>query len=579
VRRLLPCLAAVILAGPASAEDVPIGDVLTFKFEASKIFPGTTRDVWVYVPKQYDGKTPACLHVNQDGRQFNAAPVRDPKTGETKPGNLDKLIHEKKIPVMIGVFVTPGVVKAPNAATDMDRFNRSYEYDGLGDNYVRFLLEELLPEVEKQKTADGRAIVLSKKGADRSIGGTSSGAICAFTAAWERPDAFSRVYSGIGTFVGLRGGQNYSTLIRKVEPKPIRVFLEDGSNDLNIYGGDWWMANQAMERSLKFTGYEVEHNWGTNGHNGAHSTELFPEYFAWLWKDWPNPPKAGLGSPNLQAMFPPNTGWELVGEGYGFTEGAAVNAKGEVFFNAPGKSKTYKVGPDGKPFEFLADSKRGDGQIFGPDGRLYANATAVNQVIAWDMDGKPTKICEGFKGNDIVVRHDGGMFVTDPNTKAGDSKVWFVSKTGEKKEVDHGLKFSNGLALSPDQTLLYVADSRTHWVYSYQVQPNGDLKYKQKYFHLHVADVDEESGADGIRVDTEGRVWVATKMGIQVCDQPGRVNCIIPTPTGKISNLTFGGPQFDTLYVTAGDKVFKRPTKVTGSNSWAAPTKPPRPGL
>ena len=366
--RRLSLLALLLLTGPTFAQDVPVGDVFEFTFEQSKIFPGTTRDVWVYVPKQYDGKTPACVHVNQDGIQFNA--VRYDRKGKkvSGPGVFDRLIAEKKMPVTIGVFVMHGRVEAANPAIALDRFNRSFEYDGLGDNYVRFLLDELLPFVETKSTADGRKIVLSKKGGDRGIGGTSSGAIAAFTAAWERPDAFSRVFSGIGTYVGLRGGHNYSTLVRKVEPKPIRVFLADGSNDLNIYGGDWWMANQEMERSLTFAGYEVDHDWGDGGHNGTHATQLFPDAMTWLWKDWPNPPKAGLGSPQMKQVLLPGQGWELVGEGYSFTEGAAVNDKGEVFFNQPGKSKTYKVGTDGKPVEFLSDTKRGDGRVSAPTG-------------------------------------------------------------------------------------------------------------------------------------------------------------------------------------------------------------------
>jgi hypothetical protein len=221
---------------------------------------------------------------------------------------------------MIGVFVKPGVVPA---ATDkaLARFNRSFEYDGLGPEYARFLLEEILPAVETRKTADGRPLVLSKNGNDRSIGGTSSGAIAAFTAAWERPDAFSRVYSGIGTYVGLRGGHAYSTLVRKFEPKPLRIFLEDGSNDLNIYAGDWWMANQAMQRSLAFAGYDSRHAWGDGGHNNKQATELFPEAFAWLWGEWPQPIAKGAGSPQLQEILIPGEDWRLVGEGYRFTEG------------------------------------------------------------------------------------------------------------------------------------------------------------------------------------------------------------------------------------------------------------------
>src|SRR5436190_18999522 len=249
---------------------VPKGEIIKFTFDQSKIFPGTWREGWIYVPAQYSPDKPACVYVNQDGVQWKAPVV------------FDNLIHKKEIPVTIGVFVTPGKVRAANANEALDRFNRSYEYDGLGDSYARFILEEILPDVETKKTSDGRAIRLSKDGNDRAIGGSSSGAIAAFTAAWERPDAFSRVFSTIRTYVGLRGGQNYSTLIRKYEPKPLRVFLQDGSNDLNIYGGDWWMANQAMERSLVFAGYEVSHTWGEGAHSGKHGTALFPDAMRWL---------------------------------------------------------------------------------------------------------------------------------------------------------------------------------------------------------------------------------------------------------------------------------------------------------
>src|SRR6185436_8939703 len=260
-----------------SPANVPKGEVLKFIFAQSKIFPGTSRDYWIYVPAQYTPDKPACVYFNQDGIQWQA------------PAVFDRLIQNREMPVTIGVFVMHGRVKAADTNSALDRFKRSYEYDGLGDNYARFLLEELLPEVESKKTSDGRAIRLSTNANDRAIGGSSRGAICAFTAAWERPDAFSRVFSAIGTYVGLRGGDQYATLIRKYEPKPIRIFLQDGSNDHNIYAGDWWMANQMMERALTFSGYEVNHVWGEGGHNGAHGTQLFPDAMRWLWSGWPAP--------------------------------------------------------------------------------------------------------------------------------------------------------------------------------------------------------------------------------------------------------------------------------------------------
>ena len=569
-KSLLALFCLAIAPAPLRADDPPPkGEVTKYRLEGSKIFPGTGRDYWVYVPKQYDPAKPACVHVHQDGIPFRG----------TAPAIFDQLIAKGDMPVTIGVFVNPGTVKAisPNA---LDRMNRSFEYDGLGDAYARFLLDELLPEVEKKMTADGRPIKLSKSGNDRSIGGASSGAIAAFTAAWERPDAFRRVFSGIGTYVGLRGGNVYPTLIRKVEPKPIRVFLQDGSKDLNIYGGDWWMANQEMERALVFAGYEVEHVWGEGGHDGNAALPSFPDAMKFLWKGWPEAPKAGPGSAQLKDIVVPGEGWQLVGEGYKFTEGPAVNAKGEVFFNDIPESKTWKVGLDGSVSPHVADSKRANGVHFGPDGKMYMVATGTQQIISYDDELKPTVVADGIAGNDLVVRHDGGIYVTNPNGVGPDnSRLWYISPKGEKKIVDAGLRFANGVTLSPDQSLLYATDMRSHWVYSYQIQPDGSLDNKQKYYHLHMADTADDSGADGIRADSAGRLYVATRMGVQVCDQLGRVNAILPTPNGKSSNLCFGGEKFDTLYVTAGDKVFRRKMKVKGANAFEAPIKPGRPQL
>ena len=239
--RLVLAFALVLIVNlrGSAAQDVPQGEVTKHAFESSKIFPGTYRDYWIYIPKQYEPAKPACLWVCQDGVQYNAPKV------------FDTLIASKEMPITIGVFITPGRVKSGKPEA-LDRFNRSFEYDGLGDAYARFLIEELLPDVEKKTAKDGRPIKLSRDPNDRAIAGASSGAICAFTVAWERPDSFHRVFSAIGTYVGLRGGNVYPTLIRKTEPKPLRVFLQDGNKDLNIYGGDWWMANQEMERALIF---------------------------------------------------------------------------------------------------------------------------------------------------------------------------------------------------------------------------------------------------------------------------------------------------------------------------------------
>jgi gluconolactonase len=177
------------------------------------------------VPEQYRADTPAAVMVFQDGGRFVAEDGR-----WRVPVVFDSLIHRGDMPVTVGVFVDAGVVPA-RAAEQQPRFNRSFEYDALGDRYARFLLEELLPEVGKGFNLTGDPNL-------RAIGGSSSGGICAFTVAWNRPDAFRRVLSFIGSYTGLRAGDTYPTLVRKTEPRPIRVFLQDGSRDLNIAVGD-----------------------------------------------------------------------------------------------------------------------------------------------------------------------------------------------------------------------------------------------------------------------------------------------------------------------------------------------------
>jgi gluconolactonase len=547
---------------------VPKGEVLKFTFENSKIFPGTWREYWVYVPAQYTPGKPACVYVNQDGIQWKAPTV------------FDNLIHAKQMPITIGVFVTPGRVRATNANEALDRFNRSFEYDGLGDAYARFILEEILPDVENKKTTDGRVIRLSKNGNDRAIGGSSSGAVCAFTAAWEKPKEFSRVFSAIGTYVGLRGAERYPTLIRKYEPKALRVFLQDGTNDLNIYGGDWWKANETMERALKFAGYEINHVWGEGTHSGRHGTAIFPDAMRWLWKDWPQPVKAGNSQNQfLSEILIPGEDWQLVGQGYTFTEGTSANAKGEVFYQDIPNSKTYKVALDGKLTQLNVDAKKGSGTAFSADGERYVVANERKQILMYDAQGKETILADNIAANDLIVTNNGNIYATAPDGIDKPSKIYVLTPDGKRLALDEGLKYANGLALSPDHTQLYVTESTSHWVWVYQVQPDGTLAYKQKYGWLHVPDTKENAWADGIKCDSAGRVYVATNSGIQVLDQTGRVNAILPVPTGQASNLCFGGANFDTMYVSCGDKVYRRRLKVQGANAFDKPIKPKAPRL
>jgi gluconolactonase len=577
---LLPALAAsclfLSLAGLATAFEpgpdskpqpgVPKGEVLKFSFETSKVFPGTYRDYWVYVPAQYSPDRPACLYVNQDGIQWNAPVV------------FDNLIAKKEMPVTIGVFIMHGRVRAQDGAKALDRFNRSYEYDGLGDSYARFLIEELLPDVETKKTGDGRPIRFSHEAKDHAIGGSSSGAVCAFTAAWERPDYFSRVFSAIGTYVGLRGADRYPTLVRKYEPKALRVFLQDGSNDLNIYAGDWWMANQMMERALTFSGYEVQHVWGEGGHSGAHGTEVFPDAMRWLWKGWPAPVGTGRSRNNmLNDVLVRGADWEPVGEAYGSVAGLAVNRQGEVLFSDVQAGKTYRIGANGLP-ELFQDGGRRLGQAFGPDGRHYA-LTGDGKLVSFDSTGKASTVASGVRGSDLAVANNGRIYVAEPGTATSPGKLWLIAPGGKKSVVDTGLQGSQGLTLSPDQTLLYATEGRTHWVYSYQVQPDGTLQAKQRYYWLHSPDDRDDSGSGSLCVDRDGRLYVATALGIQVADQAGRVNCILPVPGGAVNSVRIGGPGNDTLFAACAGRVYRRKIGPKGAHAWDTPNRPAPPGL
>jgi enterochelin esterase-like enzyme len=264
--------------GPDSMpqDGVPRGEVTKHRWENSKVFPGTVRNYSIYVPKQYDPAKPAAVMVFQDGTGMVGP------TGSYRVSVVfDNLIAKKEMPVTIGVFIDPGTVPAAEKG-QQGRSNRSFEYDSTGDAYARFLLEEFMPEISKQYN-------LTKDPSGWAICGNSSGGICAFTVAWERPDAFRKVVSHIGSFTNIRGGYGYPALIRKSKsaPKPIRVFLQDGSNDLDNLHGNWPLANQDMAAALKFSGYDYKFEFGDGGHTGKHGGSIFPDTMRWLWRDYP----------------------------------------------------------------------------------------------------------------------------------------------------------------------------------------------------------------------------------------------------------------------------------------------------
>jgi enterochelin esterase-like enzyme len=277
--------------GPDSEphDGVPRGEVVGPLTLASEVYPGTTRHYWVYVPAQYDPAEPACLMVFQDGHAFLG-----PEGNYRIPTVFDNLIYRREMPVTLGVFINPGHTADQPEATDADwgdrTTNRRVEYNALDDTYSRLIVEELLPALK-------RDYAISDDPECRAIAGASSGAICAFTVAWHRPDQFRKVISTIGSFVNIMGGHVYPDLVREAEPRPIRIFLQDGMNDNRGVrrGGrydpewDWFSQNLKMAEALEEKGYDVAYVWGIGTHSNAHGGAIMPEMLRWLWRDHPRP--------------------------------------------------------------------------------------------------------------------------------------------------------------------------------------------------------------------------------------------------------------------------------------------------
>jgi enterochelin esterase-like enzyme len=253
-------------------EGVRKGKVIAMPPHESTIYPGTTRDWWIYVPAQYNPQRPTNLMVFQDGHDYVGL-----KGAWRVPTVFDNLIAEKAMEPTIAIFINPGHSGDTKPASAWKNNNRSKEYNTLGNTYATFLLEEIIPQVAK-------SYHLTNNPEGWAIGGASSGAICAFTVAWERPDKFRKVFSTIGSYVDLAGGHVYPSLIRITERKPLRIYLQDGSGDIDNQFGNWPLANQQMDKALAFMGYDHHFEFGDGAHNSKHGASIFPEAMKWLWR-------------------------------------------------------------------------------------------------------------------------------------------------------------------------------------------------------------------------------------------------------------------------------------------------------
>jgi enterochelin esterase-like enzyme/sugar lactone lactonase YvrE len=560
-------LAEDYVLGPDSQRQpgVPSGAVTKHSW-TSLIYPGTTRDYWIYAPAQYDAARPACVMVFQDGGGMVT------ETGGWRvPIVLDNLIHKKELPVTIAVFINPGVLPALTPSAQQNRYNRSYEYDGLGDRYARFLIEEILPEV-------GKKFNLSKDPNDYALAGSSSGGIAAFNAAWNRPDKFRRVASFIGSFTNLRGGDTLASHIRKTEPKPLRIFLQDGRADQDIYSGNWFLANQEIDSSLRYAGYESTFVIGTEGHNGKHGGAILPDALRWLWKDYPKSVSKAtkLNERGLYTFFEPGTDWERVTDAFHLTADSTVDKEGNVYFTHHDNNRIYKVDAQNKLSVWKENSGGAHGIAFGPDGRLYAGQHDRKRLVAFAPDGKEAVIAEGVQTHHLTVTARNEVYFAE----APKHLVWMVDGKGKKRVVHDRINWPKGIHASTDQSLVVINDPNTKWVWSFQAQPDGSLIHGQPFYHLETPDETGASDAGGMTFDTDGYLYVATAMGVQICDQAGRVNAILNPPPGSagVTDAFFAGPNLQWLYVSDGSKLFRRPMKHRGAPTWQA-IKPPQPRM
>lgn len=502
------------------------GEVIKFVMNESLRYPGTEREVLVYVPQQYRDSAPACLLVCMDGILYDATTV------------LDNLIASGEMPVTIGVFINPGVVYDEDR--NVVRYNRCKEFDSTDDTWAEFIEQEVLPQVRALKTKDGQAINISSDPNDCAITGASSGGIAAFTAAWNRPDMFSRVYTTVGTFVAMRGGHEYPAIVRKTEPKPLRIYMQDGWYDVwNPIFGEWFEYNLLMESAFNFAGYEAFHVWNRGNHSIKYGTLAFPDAMRWLWKGYPARVNKGTSNNGmLQAILDPAYDWVALpisstidGDIYPAAEGKIVFASG---------NQVCQVNSDGQ-LQVVSTLKSGE-RLMGEGLSLRSNALYKNGQ----------KVAEGLRACQAVQELAGGKYVAlcDASVKSND----IVSVLSEG---------TRALAVAPDYRFCVSVQENTHHLISTIMDKKGHMLYSEPFYFLHDLSNGTLASAGNMAFDTNGNLYVATPMGVQVADHNGRVRAILSLPAGQVHSLAFSG---NYLYVRCGQKLYVRKMKAIGHN-------------
>jgi gluconolactonase len=580
---VLVCAAAFWFAedytlGPDSQPQsgVPKGVVTKYTLKPGKFFPGTPHAYSVYVPAQYTAAKPAPFMIFLDGSGALGNGVRVPVV-------FDNLIARHELPPVIGIFVDPGVLPAVDQA--QNRFERVFEYDSLSDRYSRFLLEELIPAVATQYN-------LSKNPDDHALYGVSTGAVGAFVAAWNRPDQFHRVLSFIGTYVAMKGADSLPALIRKTEPKPIRIFLQDGKADHVVaaepfgtfYAGSWPINNQVMYEAFQLAGYDAKLIMGDEGHNMKQGGAIMPDALRWLWRDYPAPVSVHEPAAMSQLGWDPRgkvystvwaaKPWEQVGATYGAVTSAAGDKDGNVYF--ADASRIYKSDAERKAAIFK-DNSGAAAPAAGPDGRLYASQPARKRIVSYGAAADEKVAVPNVEAASLAITAKSAIYFVDRASKA----VAYAAPDGKVRTVYDGAGLAEpaAVSLSPDQAMLIVTDAQGRFSWSFQIAPDGSLINGEPFYRLEMPESGWTSGVRGVAEDSIGQVYFATPLGIQVCEANGRVAMILNAPEiGAVSNLVFAGKDLNWLYVAEGGHLFRRPVKVTGAASWA-PIKLPKPPL
>ncbi|MFM7166157.1 MAG: alpha/beta hydrolase-fold protein [Planctomycetaceae bacterium] len=544
-------------------DGVPQGRVEELPAWESQIFPGTTRRISLYVPAQYRPETPAALMVFQDGERF-----RDVRGRWRVPVVFDNLIASGEMSPTIAVFIDPGHDKTTELKNNRAS-NRSFEYDSLGDRYVRFLLEEILPEVRKKYAVSDDPNLLA-------IGGSSSGAICAFNAAWERPDVFGRVYSSVGSFTNLRGGSVYPSLVRKTEPKPIRVYMADTSGDIDNQFGSWPWANQQMAAALKYMGYDVKFDWAEGyAHNSDFSGARFPDAMRWLWRQEKHQPvldtRGDLGGDlTLLKLLVPGAGWELAAADLGFADALCADSNGNLYYCDMKAPAVFRISAaDGSQALICRESV--SGMELTSEGLLIACQGSKKRIISIDpATGETQVLAENVVPNDLALGRNGWVYFTD--TGAGAVKR-FQLGTNVVSTVDEGISKPNGIAVSGDGGTLAVSDYGGRYTWTFRIRSDGTLDAKMPTMPMRLPINQqgefrmsepppylEAAKGDGMAVDAAGRYYVTSALGVQVFDPTGRPCGVLPVVhrDQPLTTCILAGSDFNTLYIAHGTRLYRR---------------------